>query len=509
MALVFSISMPCQTSSSRQAILGIEDSMEAGDLDKASRLTDDALSRYPNDGGVLNLRGVIHARRNELPQARQDFRDAVRFARALTPAWQNLGRACQAMADQDEAAPACALDAWKRVSILKPGDAEAHAALGLLYERKGMFSQSLTELQALPPTITSQTPNLLLQVADLAALGRTAQALKLASRLCRREDLSEDDFEGARNALDLPAAVSVAVPLLEALDSRHAASPAGLQQLAIAYEESNRPAEARKTLEHLTQVDPNNTAHLLELARLAGMSKDYEGALGYLAHARDLDPKNARIHFLFAMIAAKMDLPVEAKRSLQSALAIDPENPDYNYSMGVVILSSRDAAAASAYFEKFVKARPSSVSGHFALGAAYFKSGDYDKAKAEMLSLENGSKAAEAECFLGRIARLEGRPDEALRRLQKSVKLMPSLAESHTELARVYLLGGELEKVDSELGRALKLDPQSFQANSQLLVLYKRTHDPRAAQQKQLLAKLDEERSRRAELMLRTVEFRP
>ena len=48
-----------------------------------------------------------------------------------------------------------------------------------------------------------------------------------------------------------------------------------------------------------------------------------------------------------------------------------------------------------------------------------------------------------------------------------------------------------------------------FSANEQLLALYKRTHDSRAAEQAQLLKKLDEDRSKRAELMLRTIEFRP
>jgi tetratricopeptide (TPR) repeat protein len=507
--LVLAICLHSQTSDRMQAIVSIEDATAAGDLNTASRLIDGALKEYPGDGGLLNLRGVVHARRNELPDARHDFAEAVRRAPALTPAWENLARACQLMADKDASAVTCATDSWKRVTALKPGDPEAHASLGLLYERQAQFSESLGQLQQLPPDIASQTPNLLLQCADLAALGRTADAEKIARQFSTREDFSETDLEDVRNAFDLPSTASVVIPVLEALDNRQAAGLAGLRRLAIAYEEINRTADARKTLERLAQLDPRNTAHLLELARLADQSKDYEGALGYLAHARDLDPQNARIHFLFAMIAAKMDLLIEARRSLDRALAIDPDNPDYNYAMGALILTTRDAATASRFFEKFVKAKPTNASGHFALGVAYFTSGDYEKAKAEMLGLENSPKAAAADYFLGRIARLEGDPDEAIRRLRKSIAGMPSFAESHTELARVHLLQGDFRNAQAELDCALKLDPQSFQAHNQLLVLYKRTHDSRAAQQQELLTKLDEERSRRAELMLRTVEFRP
>ena len=70
--------------------------------------------------------------------------------------------------------------------------------------------------------------------------------------------------------------------------------------------------------------DPNNTAHLLELARLAEAGNDHEGALGYLAHARDLAPNMARIHFLFGVIAGELNLPIEAKQSLDKALALEP-----------------------------------------------------------------------------------------------------------------------------------------------------------------------------------------
>ena len=507
--LVLPISLQSGRLDKTQVILAIEDATAAGDLESASRLISDALKQYPGDGGLLNLRGVVHARRSELVEARQDFAEAVRLAPALTPAWQNLARACQMLADKDPSAVGCAVDSWKRVSILKPEDAEAHASLGLLYERAGQFSRSLTELQKLPPDMASQTPNLLLQCADLAALGRTPQALKVATQLGTREDFSEPDFVDVRNVFDSPAAASVVVPLVEGLDNRHAAGVGSLRRLAVAYEQVNRSKDARKTLERIAVLDPKNTAHLLELARLADEGKDYEAALGYLAHARDLDPQNARIHFLFGMIAAKMELPIEARRSLDRALAIDPDNPDYNYAMGAVILTTRDAATAAAYFEKFVKAKPDNSSGHFALGVAYFTSGDYDKARREMLRLASGPKAGGAEYFLGRMARMQGQPEDALRHLQKSIALMPSFAGSHCELGRVYMLQGDLEKSHAELDRAVKLDPGNFQANSQLLVLYKRTHDPRAARQQQLLAKLDEERSRRAELMLRTVEFRP
>ena len=243
---------------------------------------------------------------------------------------------------------------------------------------------------------------------------------------------------------------------------------------------------------------------------MADASKDYEGALGYLGHARDLDPKNPQIHFLLAMNAVEMNLPMEARRSLERALALDPENPTYNYAMGSVVLTTRDAATALNFLQKFVNAKPAEPRGHYALGIAYFASGDYDKAKQEMQSVEPDPKvAAGANYFLGRIARREDNLKQATEHLRKSIQLLPSFSESHTELARVYMVQGNLDGAHAELNRALELDPRSFQANNALLVLYRRTHDPRADKQAELLKQLDEDRSKQAELMLRTIEFRP
>lgn len=508
--LVSALFLSAQNSDLEQVMLSIQDAIQSGELDRASQMIDSSLKEHPSNGGLLNLRGIVHGQRNEPPEARKDFAEATRFAPALTPAWQNLARACLVQAEQDASAVPCAIDSWQHVSKLKPGDVEARSSLALLYERQGKFASSLREIEKLPAPEAAQSVNLLLRCADLAALGRPGEAKSPASQLAAREDFSEADFESVQAAFLSPKSSALIVTLVEGLGARHATALSSLRRLAIAYEELQRPADARSTLERVAALDPQNTAHLLELARLAEAGKDYEGALGYLGHARDLAPENPQIHFLFARIAFEMNLIVEARRSLERALALDPLNSAYNYAMGLVILRTRDAATAAAYFQKFVSAIPQDVKGHYALGIAYFASGDYAKSKAEMqTALSDSGTSAGAEYFLGRIACIDGQLEDAARHLRKSIESLPSFSESHTELARVLMLEGNLAEAHTELDHALQLDPGSFQGNERLLVLYRRTHDPRAEKQAELLKKLDEDRSKRAELMLRTIEFKP
>lgn len=499
------------------SILQVQAAIEAGDLQAASRLLDLSLRAHPRAGGLLNLRGVVHAQRSELAAARADFEAAVRLAPGLSPAWQNLARACQieaegksAAAESKSSGTACAMNAWQHVIGLVSGNAEAHSSLARLYERTGQFSKSLHEIGALSASEAAQTDNLLIRCADLAAWGEETAAKQAASELAARADLSEQDWKGVAAAFAAPRSAPIVVILGENLESRNANGLESLRSLAIAYEQLQRPQDARKVLERLAALDPKNTSHLLELARLADAAKDYEGALGYLGHARDLRRDDPQIHFLFAKVAMEMNLPVEARASLERALSLDSKNPVYNYAMGFVILGTRDAATAGTYFEKFVKARPREVKGHYALGIAYFASGDYARSKEEMRRVAGDPKTAGgAEYFLGQIARREDDLDEAQRHLQRSIELLPGFSESHTEMARIYLLEGKMAEARQQLESAVRLDPTSFPANEQLLVLYRRTHDPAAERQAVLVKKLDAERSKRAELMLRTIEFRP
>ncbi|HLY16870.1 MAG TPA: tetratricopeptide repeat protein [Bryobacteraceae bacterium] len=493
-----------------QTIETIQAAIEKGDQTGAWRLVDDALTRHPLEAGLINLRGIIHAQRAEMAEAREDFQQAARLAPGLLPAWRNLARACQILTDHDSTATTCAAEAWEHVVRALPDDTEALTALATVFEWQGKFADSLRELAKLPPAENSRTSLLALRCGDLAGLDRNAEAADVAASLARAEDFSEEDGASIFPVLASARHANLVVTLVEALDTRGKASAISLRPLAVAYEQLNRLPDARRTLERVAVQDAANPQHLLELARLAHLSHDLEGCIGYLGHARDLAPGNARIHFLFGLVAVEMELPVEARRSLDKALDIDPANPEYNYAMGGVLLSGGQATESIPYFAKYAAALPDDARGHFALGAAYFGALDYDKCRAEMLRIAQDPKTeAGAAYFLGRVARMEENYDEALRHLEHAIKLAPSFAEAHNELARVRIAQGRPAEARAAVDRALALEPDSFQANSTLLTVLQLTHDPAAEQQAAHLRTLDAARSRRRELLMRTIEVKP
>ncbi len=480
-----------------QSVDSIQDLIQAGNLPEAFRQVSNALAQHPNDAGLLNLRGVIYAQRSEMLEAHQDFERAVKLAPSLTPAWQNLGRACQFTGSP------CAVSAWQHVLTVKPGDPEAKFSLASIFQQQGKYADSLRELGKLDGGAV-----LLLRCADLAGLHREAEAIETAGRLKSAADVSDSDLDAFLPKFEpLPAVLAA---IIEALDARSAASPGSLRRLVIAYEQVNRLSDARRTLERLAAAEPANTQHLFELARVAYLMHDYEGALGYLGHARDLTPTDARVHFLFGMILVELKLPLDARKSLDKAVELDPHNPEYNYAMGSIILNARDAASAIPYFRAYVDARPEDPKGHFALGVADYVGGDYDNCRTEMQSVSNDPKTqVGAAYFLGRVSRLNDNLDEAAAFLDRAIKLSPSFAEAYTELARVRLRQDRPDDARTAIERALAISPDSFQANSVLLALYQRNHDPRAEEQSARIRKLDEERGKTMELMLRSIEVKP
>ena len=157
-----------------------------------------------------------------------------------------------------------------------------------------------------------------------------------------------------------------------------------------------------------------------------------------------------------------------------------------------------------------MNARPNDPKGHFALGVAYFAAGDYENCRREMIGISNDAKtAAGSAYFLGRIARLEDNLDQAAVFLNRSISLVPSFSDAYTELARVRLRQERIGDAQIAVSHALSLSPDSFQANNTQLIIYERTHDPRASGQRARLKELDEERGKRQELMLRSIEVKP
>jgi tetratricopeptide (TPR) repeat protein len=454
-------------------ILHIQELIQAGDLSGAEDALERALSSDAQNGGLYNLRGIIHANRSEMKQAEEDFARAVRLRPDLESAYLNLGRACEMLSSEDPGARDRAISQYRALLRRKPLSDPARVQLAKLLSEEGKFEQSLTVLDGLSLASRDGGLVLLLRGINLAATGQNHQAEQA----------------------------------IESFDRNHPLPPEDLTQLANGYERTGRYAEARTVMERRAALGPQNADVLLDLARLAQEQNDLKGALGYLAHARELKPDSAQVHFFFGVVCIEMNLPVEAKKSLDRALEQEGENPWYNYARGSVELQGKSAWQAIPYFQKAIAARPSDPRYRFALGAAEFASAEYESAKKDMNAIANRKETAGgAEYILGRIAKVDSEWAEAAEHFQKSIAAEPNYADSHAELGLALAHQNDFTAAKSEIDRALQIDPLSYPAHVSLLFFYQRTKNPLAAGQQQKLQELQTRRVETQELLVRTIK---
>jgi len=334
-------------------LLTIQQHIESGDLDGAHTLLSQASKRYPADGGLENLLGVVEIQQGHSDAAEQAFTQSIRHSPKLLSAYLNLGRAYMLKAANNKEVQAKALHVYERALAIAPTNAEANYQAAVLLMHAQSYQRSLEHIERLSQQARSVPGALALLCADHAALGHKQQAEQAAAALTAHSDFTEADAIEVLPVLQTAGRADLAVQLLTAAAARTPLSPSGLRSLGLAQESTGNLSDARSTLERAFTTDPASTAVLVELARVAHAQRDFRGALGYLAHARDLAPTDARLPYYFGLDSLDLGLLAESRKALGEAVQLAPENPDYNFAMGIVSSFAQDPTQALPYLKKY------------------------------------------------------------------------------------------------------------------------------------------------------------
>ncbi len=487
----------------------IQAALERGDTAGARAALEAALRVQPEDPALNNFAGVIAAQNGDWQAAERHFRTAIRLAPRAVPPYENLGRLYQERAAVDPEAATKALEVYRALLAVDAANVEALFQSALLRARAGEFAASGELLDRLPQDVQRRPQALAVRVADLAGSGDGAAAA-VADTLAAHPDVAPEDVLAVLPAFEHVQGDVILGRLLSALDRRGILTPDLLRRLAAIHMQGGQFAVARETLERVVAAGKPTVPVLLDLARAAEKTGDHQGALGYLAHARSLEPENAAVHFLFGLVYVQLELGAEAYESLKKAVLLEPDNPGVNYMMGAVSLHRHDPSEAIPYFEKYVSLEPNDARGRFALGLARFHSKDFDGAQRDLAEVaERVETAVGANYFLARIARQSGRLGEARGHVDRAIQANPAYADAWAELGLLQTRAGQYAEAEQSLQKALSLDAENYQATVNLTALYTRTRDPRRDQQAARLDALQKKRGERAQDFVRIVEFVP
>jgi tetratricopeptide (TPR) repeat protein len=504
--------LPAQAPSSeyRETVLAIQQQIQANHLDEAKLQANAALKRYAANGGLENLLGIIAIQQGDAREAKQDFARAIAHDPKLVSAYLNLARIDMQSGESSATDRTRTLQLYEKVVQLDHGNAEANFEAATLLASEHKYQLSLEHLHRLERDARGQIGAEALLCADEAALGHAAAASHAAQALAANPSLTEQDADSVLPALRAAHRADLIDLIFSAANQRQPLSVAGLRIIGLAQEVEGKEQQARATLERVFEMNPSDPEPLIDLTRIALATKDYQGALGYLAHARSLRPDDASLSYEFSLICLKLNLVGEATRAMTEALKQAPDNPTYNFAMGTLASLAQDPSKGLPYLLKYHTMRPDDQAAVMALGAAYFRDKDFDSAKLWLQrAADFPATAAEADYYLGRILRQENESEKALAEVTKSDQLKPNQPEVLAEMGLVYMQMHDLDKAQHELDRALQLDPNSYSANFALLQLYATRHDPRRTEQAKKFDEIKGENDEEYRKTMRVLEIRP
>jgi tetratricopeptide (TPR) repeat protein len=493
-----------------ETVLSIQHQIEAHDLVGARASIAEAMKKYPDNGGIENLLGIVEIQQGDVTGARQALSAAVRDDPRLVSAFLNLARIDMQAGFSDAAVQNEAMRLDERVLELDPRNDEANYQIATILTWQKSYRRSLDHLQKLSGHARARIEAEDLLCTDYAALGDREGTDAAANSLIANPDLSEEDANSCLPALRAAHRADLIDKIFTAANEKHTLSAAGQRILGLAQEAEGKLTQARATLEGAFAAGDHSVAVFVDLTRVAKAEKDYKGALGYLAHARELDPKDASLPYEFGVLCLQLDLYGESRKAIAEAVKLAPNNPDYNFAMGTLVSFSDDPSQALPYLAKYHAYRPQDPEGLLALGAANFRAKDYETSvKWLKQAVKYPRTAPDAHFYLGQIDRQELHLDEATAELKQSLALRPEQPEVLAELGQVCIETHDYAVAQTYFGRALHLDPDNYGANFGLLQLYARTGDPRRDAQSKRFDEIKNEEFQQDRQMMRVLEIRP
>ncbi|MBS1803382.1 MAG: tetratricopeptide repeat protein [Acidobacteria bacterium] len=489
--------------------MSIQRQIEERDLDGALRLAEATYAKYPRNGGIENLIGVIEVQQGHKAEAIQSFSKAIEHAPRLVGAYLNLSRVEMETAATDPKMRMSALQHSIKAVQLDPANDEAHYNLANIYLWQKQYQSSLSQLERLSQAARKQVGAEALFCADHAWLGQRSLTETAVHELAANSDATEDDGYTCLPALKKARRADLIEELFGQVGSHGKLSAEGLRTLGLAMEANGKLKNARATLEKAFEGSDRSVVILQDLARVAEAAKDNEGALGYLAHARDISPNDPKLPYEFAAVCLRLNLFGEARKALEESVRLAPDDPDGNYALGLVVSFSADPSQALKYLKRYHELRPNDPDGLLALGRANYAAKDFETATKWLKQAALQPKtSADADLYLGRIARQEGRFQEAVSELNRSIALNAKQASAFSELGQISLLQRDFKKAEQEFDSALSLDPENYSANFGLLQLFARTSDPRREEQSKRFDAIKDKKEEQERQMMRAIEIR-
>jgi tetratricopeptide (TPR) repeat protein len=170
---------------------------------------------------------------------------------------------------------------------------------------------------------------------------------------------------------------------------------------------------------------------------------------------------SAEARYAFGVNAALLGFHDRAEGAFREAIELKPDYWWAHYCLGLVLGLEGRQQEGTQHLERALVGLPGAVSVICALGRAYLREGDSDRAAAQFrAALEIEPEILSALRNLGTLHLKAGRHTEAIACLQRALALAPDHASTLRKIAIAYLETGDQAKAEAHMRRALEIEGQ-------------------------------------------------
>jgi tetratricopeptide (TPR) repeat protein len=232
-----------------------------------------------------------------------------------------------------------------------------------------------------------------------------------------------------------------------------------------------------------TQGSTSSASQLEMALEMLRSGREIEALAGLQEIVRR-DPSYAKAYFYLALFYTDIDQPDIAKRYLERALALEPEDAAYHNQLGIVLAADQDYQGAVEQFSLALEylPKPQHATVWENIAEMHLRLGQWDQAAnafERIIALK--PQAVAARITLGEILIQQNRVDEALEQLIAAADDEPPVSKVYLLLGIAYMRRDAIEMALPHLRRAATMAPDDKQASYALAQVLRQLGQKEAA----------------------------
>ena len=430
---------------------------------------DDALAQFtelhkvnPRSSEVDVWLGFLLLRQNKAAEAIPLLESAEKQRPLDLEIQINLGNAYMISADNEKA-----LEKYRNAMHLSPSMFEPHYNSGTIYLRLKQFTKAVTEFGVaakLKPNDPFVQNNLGVAYDNLKSQTLAADAFKKAA------DLRPDNTTFAHNAglalskLRRPEALTY---LERALGD--GSDPAIALALGDSYARAGRKADALKYYEALRVPEAKNPVFWFNLGVIRAQNQDLPGAEQAYRRALELNPVDLDALNNLGLLVFRKGQYDEAKSLFEKLAGANPSSVSAKLNYGAAAAKSGDLKAAAEAWKEVIRLDPKRVAVRLDLANALWELGDVENARFHYLQVLAAEKDnAEALNGVGLCYLKGGKLVQAEAAFRSSVEADPKMMSAYNNLAVTLQRENHTSEAIKILEKALKIAPNNEEISTNL-----------------------------------------